>query len=89
MRVAAVQTQPRLGDVEANLRACEPLVAAAAEAGARIVVLPEFFTMGMAYLPSMRTGTSPWHGAITEWLVEPQRQLGRLQYARHRPEDPA
>jgi deaminated glutathione amidase len=69
MRVAAVQTQPRLGDVPMNLGDCEPFVAAAADAGAHVIVLPEFFTTGMAYLPSMRTGTLPW-GIVIAWLVE-------------------
>ena len=55
MRFAAAETQPRLGDVEANLRECGSLVATAAHEGAQVVVLPEFFTTGMAYLPSMRT----------------------------------
>jgi predicted amidohydrolase len=38
------------------------------------VVLPEFFTTGMAYLDSMRTGTVPFDGPVTAWLVE---QAGR------------
>ena len=42
MRVAAVQTVSG-GDVEANLASAEPLVAAAAAEGARLVVLPEYF----------------------------------------------
>jgi nitrilase len=41
-RVAAVQTVSG-GDVAANLRAIEPLVADAARQGARLVVLPEYF----------------------------------------------
>jgi nitrilase len=41
-RVAAVQTVSG-GDVAANLAAAEPLVAAAAADGARLVVLPEYF----------------------------------------------
>ena len=42
MRVAAVQTVSG-GDVEANLANAEPLIAAAAAEGARLVVLPEYF----------------------------------------------
>src|SRR5689334_1776288 len=41
-RVAAVQTVSG-GDVEANLRAVEPLVIDAAGRGARLVLLPEYF----------------------------------------------
>ena len=42
MRVAAVQTVSG-GDVDANLAQAEPLIAAAAAEGARLVVLPEYF----------------------------------------------
>ena len=42
MRVAAVQTVSG-GDVAANLAAVEPLIIAAAEQGAMLVVLPEYF----------------------------------------------
>jgi nitrilase len=41
-RVAAVQ-MVSAGDVAANLAAAEPMIAAAAAAGARLVVLPEYF----------------------------------------------
>jgi nitrilase len=41
-RVAAVQTVSR-GDVEANLQAIEPLVIAAVNRGAQLVLLPEYF----------------------------------------------
>jgi predicted amidohydrolase len=76
LRVGAVQLQPCLGDVDANLAACEPLVAEAALAGARIVVLPEFFTTGMAYLPSMRTGTVHFDGSVVPWLVDQAARHG-------------
>ncbi len=69
MLISAIQTEPLLGDVQANLDACVPLVAKAADSGAKVIVLPEFFTTGMAYLPAMRTGTRPV-AEITDWLVE-------------------
>lgn len=49
LRCAAVQLHAVLGDVDANLAACETAVAQAAADGARVVALPEFFTSGVAY----------------------------------------
>lgn len=66
-RIAAVQLVTALGDVDANLEACAALVAQAAAAGAQLVVLPEFFTTGMAYLPSIRAGVRG--PEIDAWLV--------------------
>ncbi|HEX4524109.1 MAG TPA: nitrilase-related carbon-nitrogen hydrolase, partial [Casimicrobiaceae bacterium] len=42
MRVAAVQTVSG-GDVDANLAVVEPLIVAAKEQGAALVLLPEYF----------------------------------------------
>lgn len=69
MRVAAIQVAPRLGDVPANLQACARLVHEAAEHGAELIVLPEFFTTGMAYLPSIGAGAIP-SSQLGAWLVE-------------------
>jgi len=69
VRVAAVQLQPRLGDPPANLAACAALVAQAAEAGSRLVVLPEFFTTGMAYRPSIGAGAVALDRLVS-WLRE-------------------
>jgi predicted amidohydrolase len=49
LRCAAVQLHAVLGDVDANLAACETAVRQAAADGARVVALPEFFTSGVAY----------------------------------------
>lgn len=46
MRVAAVQLEPVIADIEANFEACYALVAVAVAGGARLVALPEFFTTG-------------------------------------------
>ncbi len=53
MRVAAVQLEPVVGDVAANLEACEKLGDTAARRGADWIVLPEFFTTGMAFHEEM------------------------------------
>lgn len=44
VRVAAVQLEPAIGDVEANLRRCEALGDEAGVAGAERMMLPEFFS---------------------------------------------
>jgi predicted amidohydrolase len=49
VRVAAVQLEPAIADVAENLRRCEALGDEAGAAGAEWIVLPEFFTTGMAY----------------------------------------
>ena len=51
MRVAAVQTVSG-SDVDANLAAVEPLIVAAKEQGAALVLLPEYFGIFGAVRPS-------------------------------------
>lgn len=71
LRVAAVQMSARLGAVEANCRAAERLVREAFRGGAEWVVLPEFFTSGMAFHPSLLDAARPADG-------DPTRLLRRL-----------
>lgn len=66
--VAAIQLASILGDVDANLAACERLVAAAAQRGARIIVLPEFFTSGMAFSPEVEAAAEPTYGRVSRFL---------------------
>ena len=49
LRVAAVQMESRLGDTDGNLRRAEDGICEAAERGARLVLLPEFFNCGYAF----------------------------------------
>lgn len=56
MRVAAVQLEVALGDVDANLAECERLASEAARAGAEMVALPEFFSTGAAFHPKVVEG---------------------------------
>ncbi|MGH3561191.1 MAG: carbon-nitrogen hydrolase family protein [Mycobacterium sp.] len=67
-KVAAVQQDAVLADVTANLTMCERLADAAAEAGAEIIVLPEFFTTGMGYLPELVDCAQPPDGAAADLL---------------------
>lgn len=50
MKVAAVQFQPKLRDVEGNLRRGAELVVQAAKAGATLIVLPELSTTGFSFM---------------------------------------
>ena len=49
VRGAAIQLQPKLGDVSANLERAERLIREAIAQRADWIVLPEFFTSGLAY----------------------------------------
>ena len=73
-RVAAVQLQAVLGDVDANLERAERGVAEGAREGARWIVLPEFFTSGVAFLPEVAAAAQPIEGpavcAMRDWATE-------------------
>jgi predicted amidohydrolase len=62
VRVAAVQLEPAIADVAENLRRCEALGDEAGEAGAEWIVLPEFFTTGMAFDDRMAGAVLPEDG---------------------------
>ncbi|HEY0403146.1 MAG TPA: carbon-nitrogen hydrolase family protein [Blastococcus sp.] len=67
-RVAAVQMQAVLGDVDANLELAERAVNAAVRDGARLVALPEFFTSGVAFLPEVAAAAQPADGPAVQAL---------------------
>lgn len=69
VRVAAIQQDARIADVPANLAMCEQLADSAAAAGARIIVLPEFFTTGMGFVPELAGCALPPDGAATALLT--------------------
>lgn len=49
VKMAALQVESRVGDLEWNLHVCEKLANEAAEKGAKWIIFPEFFTTGMAF----------------------------------------
>lgn len=69
MRVAAIQLQTVVGDVDANLAACEKLAGVAAVEGAEWIILPEFFTTGVGFLPELARRSLPPDGAATALLL--------------------
>ncbi|MGB7923506.1 MAG: carbon-nitrogen hydrolase family protein [Pyrinomonadaceae bacterium] len=66
--MAAIQLQTVIGDIDANLSACEKLADAAANAGAEWIILPEFFTTGMGFLPELAHRSLPPDGPATALL---------------------
>jgi deaminated glutathione amidase len=69
MKVAAVQLEPALGDVAENLRRCEALADEAGRRGAEWIVLPEFFSTGMAFLDRIADASLPPDGAATQLML--------------------
>ncbi|HKG14445.1 MAG TPA: carbon-nitrogen hydrolase family protein [Pyrinomonadaceae bacterium] len=76
MRVAAVQLQPVIGDIDANLAACESLAERAAVEGAEWIILPEFFTTGVGFFPELAHRSLPPDGIATELLLSLARRHG-------------
>jgi predicted amidohydrolase len=72
--MGAVQLDAVLGDVDANLERAGRGVADAVREGARWVVLPEFFTSGVAFLPEVAAAAQPLDGtavrAMRDWARE-------------------
>ncbi len=58
MRAAAIQMDVALADVPHNLASAKRLASEAAQAGAKLIVLPEFFTSGIAFDKAMLTVAS-------------------------------
>jgi nitrilase len=73
-RVAAVQTVSG-GDVAENLARAEPLVAAAAAEGARLVVLPEYFgVLGARASDKLAVREADGSGPQQDWLARLARR---------------
>lgn len=78
MRVAAIQLQSVVGDVDANLAACEQLADRAADEGAEWIILPEFFTTGVGFLPELAHRSLPPDGPATALLSGLARRHGAV-----------
>lgn len=75
-RIAAVQLSATLADVDANLAACERLAGEAARDGAQWIILPEFFTTGVAFLPDLAGAHLPPDGAAATLMTGLARRHG-------------
>lgn len=78
MRIAAIQLEPVIGDVAENLRRCRALGDEAGAAGADWIVLPEFFTTGMAFTTVLADAALPPDGAGAQLLRELAERHGAI-----------
>jgi predicted amidohydrolase len=78
MRVAAIQLETVIGDVDANLAACQRLADEAAHEGAEWIILPEFFTTGMGFFPDLAQRSLPPDGAATTLLFALAKRHGAV-----------
>ncbi|HUG80947.1 MAG TPA: carbon-nitrogen hydrolase family protein [Bryobacterales bacterium] len=74
IRVAAVQMEAELGEVDRNLERAERLVRRAFEQSAQWVILPEFFTSAIAFHPKMLDAARPADGRPLDLLVSLARE---------------
>jgi len=74
LTVAAVQVQSRNFDVAGNLLRAEPLVAAAAQRGAELVVGPELLAAGYIYHSSIWNAAESRGGPTELWLSRMARR---------------
>ncbi|MBI5310384.1 MAG: carbon-nitrogen hydrolase family protein [Actinobacteria bacterium] len=77
-RIAAIQLSAAIGDIDANLATCERLAADAAGDGAEWIVLPEFFTTGVAFRPELADAHLPPDGAAAEMMAGVARRHGAV-----------
>jgi predicted amidohydrolase len=76
MKVAAVQMDARVGQVDKNLESAERLLESAFDQGCEMVILPEFFTSGVAFHPDMLKAALPLQGPALELLRSAARRHG-------------
>ena len=75
INVAAIQLYSAPGRVEANLKAAEALVREAADAGAELVVLPEFFNTGYQFSDDTYVLAEWRQGRTWLWLLRLAMEL--------------
>ena len=76
LRVAAVQMESKNGQVEANLEHATRFIEKAAEAGAQLIILPEFMPTGYVFTNAIWEGAETGEGPTVLWLRENSKRLG-------------
>jgi predicted amidohydrolase len=75
-RVAAVQLAAQVADVDHNLQRCDELAREAISGGAQWVILPEFFTTGVAFDERLAHAHQPHDGAAAQLMAGLAREHG-------------
>ena len=78
MRVAAVQLEAQVADLDANLEMCERLADEAGRRGAEAIALPEFFSTGIGFVPELVACALPADGVATGLLLSLAQRHGAL-----------
>jgi predicted amidohydrolase len=76
VRAAAVQLEARVADLDHNLAASERLADQAGAEGAELIVLPEFFSTGIGFVPELIERALPADGAAAVLLRDLARRHG-------------
>jgi N-carbamoylputrescine amidase len=76
IRVAAVQSQSRLGNIEANLQHFTPLVEQAAGLGTQLIAFPELAASGYSMSKMVWDAAERRDGATVSWLQQISLRLG-------------
>lgn len=69
MRVAAIQMEAIVADLDANLEQAERLAEQAAKDGAEWIALPEFFTTAIGFVPELADAALAPDGAATDLML--------------------
>jgi len=78
VKAAAIQLEARIADVDANLESVERLADQAGSDGAECIVLPEFFTTGIGFVPELADAALAPDGEATELLRSLARRHGAM-----------
>jgi N-carbamoylputrescine amidase len=76
IRIAAIQVESQLGQIEVNLAHATPLAERAADEGAQLVLLPELFSSGYFLDRELWDAAEPRVGPTVRWLTETAARLG-------------
>jgi N-carbamoylputrescine amidase len=74
VKAAAIQMNADLGNIESNLVKTEKLIEKAASSGAKLIIVPEFFTSAMAFHPSLLQAALPLQSKAHDLLTTMARK---------------
>src|SRR5450756_509082 len=76
MKVAAVQMEAALANVDENVQRAKELADEAFSEGCKMVILPEFFTSAVAFHRDMSEVSRPLEGTVLDMMLETAQENG-------------